>query len=69
MPGWGIGGGVSIFNAQPSFAARGSAGGLNASARNLDEGRHLWLSARALILNSGPEDLWLSATGAVLNGG
>ena len=32
-------------------------------------GRHLWLSARALVLNSGSEDLWLSATGAVLNGG
>jgi hypothetical protein len=34
-----------------------------------NEGRHLWLSARALVLNSGSEDLWLSATGAVLNGG
>jgi hypothetical protein len=32
-------------------------------------GSHLWLSARARVLNSGPEDLWLSATGAVVNGG
>src|SRR5579871_3938976 len=28
-------------------------------------GSHLWLSARARVLNSGSEDLWLSATGAV----
>ena len=32
--------------------------------------RHLWLSARAHVLNSGSSlYLWLSATGAVLNGG
>ena len=29
------------------------------------QGSHLWLSPRARVLNSGPEDLWLSATGAV----
>src|SRR5581483_12454002 len=32
-------------------------------------GSRLWLSARARVPNSGPEDLWLSATGAVVNGG
>jgi hypothetical protein len=58
MPGWGIGWGVSILTI--------------ASLETLDRARrdrHLWLSARALILNSGSFDLWLSATGAVLNGG
>jgi hypothetical protein len=36
---------------------------------SLDRGfynrRRLWLSARALVVNSGPEGLWLSATCAV----
>jgi hypothetical protein len=31
--------------------------------------RRHWLSARALVLNSGSEDLWLSATCAVFDGG
>lgn len=55
MPGWDVDCGISVLKCATSKPDGG--------------GRHLWLSARALVLNSGSDDLWLSATGAVINGG
>jgi hypothetical protein len=55
MPGWDEDCGISVLKCATSKPDGGS--------------RHLWLSARALVLNSGSDDLWLSATGAVIYGG
>jgi hypothetical protein len=54
-PGWDVNCGTSVLK--------------RVTSRPDDEDRHLWLSARALVLNSGSDDLWLSATGAVIDGG